>query len=51
MVRALAERLRAKGKPGKVIVVAAMRKLLHIAYGVMKSGRAFDPKVALTMAG
>jgi transposase len=51
MVRALAERLRAKGKPGKVIVVAAMRKLLHIAYGVMKSGRVFDPKVALTMAG
>lgn len=51
LVRALAQRLRASGKPGKVIVVAAMRKLLHIAYGVLKSGRVFDPKTALTTAG
>lgn len=47
-IRALAQRLRAHGKPGKVIVVAAMRKLLHIAYGVLKSGRAFDPQAGLT---
>ncbi|MFZ6046813.1 IS110 family transposase, partial [Pseudomonas sp. CR3202] len=32
---------------GKQIVCAAMRKLLHIAYGVLKSGRPFDPKLAL----
>jgi transposase len=51
LVRALAQRLRASGKPGKVIVVAAMRKLLHLAYGVLKSGRVFDPKAALTTAG
>lgn len=50
-IRAMAERLRARGKPGKVIVVAAMRKLLHIAYGVLKSGRAFDPKAGLTAMG
>jgi hypothetical protein len=25
------------------IIVAAMRKLLHIAYGVLKSGKKFDP--------
>lgn len=48
-IRALAQRLNARGKPGKVIVVAAMRKLLHIAYGVLKSGRAFDPTMGLTM--
>jgi transposase len=47
-IRALAQRLRARGKSGKVIVVAAMRKLLHIAYGVLKSGRTFDPKMGLT---
>ena len=50
-IRALAQRLRARGKSGKVIVVAAMRKLLHIAYGVLKSGRVFDPKVGLTAMG
>ena len=50
-IRALAERLRARGKLGKVIVVAAMRKLLHIVYGVLKSGRAFEPHAALTAAG
>jgi transposase len=47
-VRALADRLRARAKQGRVIVVAAMRKLLHIAYGVLKSGREFDPEMGLT---
>jgi hypothetical protein len=28
-----------------------MRKLLHIAYGVLKSGREFDPKTKLTAIG
>jgi transposase len=50
-IRAMAQRLRARGKPGKVIVVAAMRKLLHLVYGVLKSGRAFDPKTPLTAIG
>ena len=42
-IRALVERLRDKGKPGKVILIAAMRKLLHIIYGVWSSGKPFDP--------
>lgn len=41
-LRALAERLRAAGKPNKKIIVAAMRKLLVIAYGVLRSRRPFD---------
>ncbi|HLV17299.1 MAG TPA: IS110 family transposase, partial [Pseudomonas sp.] len=36
-----------RGKSGKQIICAAMRKLLHIAYGVLKSGRPFDPELAL----
>ena len=47
VVRAFCERLKAKGKPGKVIICAAMRKLLTLAYGVLKSGRPFDPNFAL----
>lgn len=46
-ISALRERLKAKGKSGKQIVCAAMRKLLHIAYGVLKSGQRFDPQLAL----
>jgi transposase len=37
------QRLAAQNKPGKVIVVACMHKLLAIAYGVLKSKRPFDP--------
>jgi len=47
VVRAFCERLKAKGKAGKVIIGAAMRKLLTLAYGVLKSGQPFDPKWAL----
>jgi len=25
------------------VIVAAMKKLLHLAYGVLKSGKPFDP--------
>jgi transposase len=39
-------RLRAAGKVPMVIIGAAMRKLIHIAYGVLKTGRAYDPMVA-----
>jgi transposase len=27
------------------VIGAAMRKLIHLAYGVLKSGRPFDPKI------
>lgn len=46
-VRALFERLVARGKPRKLALGAAMRKLLHIAWGVIHSATPFDPKVAL----
>lgn len=43
-VQSLRSRLRAKGKVPMVIIGAAMRKLIHIAYGVLKSQRAYDPQ-------
>jgi len=36
-------RLKGRGKNGKVIVCAIMRKLVHIIFGILKSGRKFDP--------
>jgi len=42
-LRAFAQRLREAGKPTTVIVAALTRKLLHIAFGVLKHGRPFDP--------
>ena len=40
-------RLQANGKNGKAITCAAMRKLIHIAFGVIKSGKPFDPNYAI----
>lgn len=36
-------RLKAQNNPGKVIVMACMHKLLAIAFGVLRSGKPFDP--------
>ena len=41
--RALKQRLAAAGKPPMLILGAMMRKLVHVAYGVLRSGRPFDP--------
>jgi transposase len=41
-----AARLRAAGKPPLVIIAAVMRKLLHQVYGVLHSGRPYDPRLA-----
>jgi transposase len=41
-LKAFADRLKEAGKPPKVILVAVARKLLVIAYGVMKTGRPFE---------
>jgi transposase len=46
IVRALGKRLRARGKHTMAIIAAAMRKLVHIAFGVLKSGKPFDPNFA-----
>ena len=43
LIAAFWQRLKAQNKPGKVIVVACMHKLLAIAYGVLKSGKPFNP--------
>ena len=41
--RAFRERLAASGKPPKLIIGAMMRKLVQVAYGVLKSGNSFNP--------
>ncbi|WP_444436200.1 IS110 family transposase [Pseudomonas sp. A6] len=46
-IRALRLRLEEKGKAGKQIICAAMRKLLQIAYGVLKSGQPYNVELAL----
>ena len=45
-IRALHARLHAAGKQPMVIIGAAMRKLIHLAYGVLKTGRAYEPTCA-----
>lgn len=39
-----AEGLRERGKYKMNVIGAAMRKLIHLAYGVLKTGRPFDPE-------
>jgi transposase len=39
-----AEGLRRRGKSKMAVIGAVMRKLVHLAYGVLKSGRPFDPE-------
>jgi transposase len=43
VVKKLAQRLAAKGKPKMLIIAAAMRKLIHLAFGVLKNKTPFDP--------
>jgi transposase len=40
--RCFLQRLMAAGKPAKLIIGAMMRKLIHVAFGVLKSGKPFD---------
>ena len=47
LIRVFCERLKANGKNGKAVVCAAMRKLIHLAFGVLKSGKPFDPNYAV----
>ncbi len=48
VVIALALRLEKRDKEKMVIIGAAMKKLLQIAYGVLKSRRPFDPNYAMS---
>lgn len=45
IVQAMAQRLHARGKHKMAIIAAVMRKLIHIAFGVLKSGKPFDPNL------
>jgi transposase len=42
--------MRASGKSKMVVIGAAMRKLLQIAFGVLKSGKPFDAKICQACA-
>lgn len=46
VLAALRMRLLAAGKPKMVAVGAVMRKLVHLMYGVLKSGQPFNPILA-----
>jgi transposase len=43
IVRNFCDRLARNGKNKMQVIGAAMRKLIHIAFGVLRSGKAFDP--------
>ena len=43
IIHVFCERLSERGKLPMVVVGAAMRKLLHMVYGILKSERPFDP--------
>ncbi|MBS7458188.1 IS110 family transposase [Coralloluteibacterium stylophorae] len=47
VLQALKQRLKLRGKCAKQIICAAMRRLLRIVYGVLKSGQPFDPARAV----
>lgn len=49
IVKLFARRLSENGKTPMQIVCAAMRKLLHIAFGVIKNNRPFDPTPAFNV--
>lgn len=44
--QAWAKALRERGKCKMSVIGAAMRKLIHLAYGVLKTGQPFDPEWA-----
>lgn len=47
-IKAMSVRLKERGKCPMQIIGAAMRKLVHLAYGVLKSGKPFDPSMVKT---
>ena len=48
ILKAVYERLVNNGKPKKVAIVAVMRKLLILSYGVLKSEKPFDINYQMT---
>jgi len=47
VIRNFCQRLKANGKNGKAVACAAMRKLIHIAFAILQSGRPFDANFVL----
>ena len=43
ILHAFAQRLLDKGLCKMAVITAVMRKLLHLVFGILKSGRPFDP--------
>lgn len=46
-IKAFGQRLLLAGKPRMLVVGAVMRKLIHIVFGVLKSGTAFSSRIAV----
>ena len=44
ILKPFGERLRAQGMAPKAVIGAALRKLTHLIYGIIKSGEPFDPE-------
>ena len=44
IVAQFAQRLAERGKRGNLLICALMRKLLHLVWGVLRSGKPFDPQ-------
>jgi transposase len=51
LLRVFAERLRARGKRPKVVITAVMRKLLLLAWTLLRTGQPFSPTHHLRLAG
>jgi transposase len=47
LIISMKERLSSQGKPKMVIIGAAMRKLIHIIYGVLKNNTPFNENIAV----
>ncbi len=48
IIQSFCERLKQRGKNNKAIICAAMRKLIHLIYGVLKSAQPFNPTLIAT---
>lgn len=47
LFKKLTQKLSSSGKPAKVIIVAIMRKLLHVIFGVIRNKTQFNPNLVL----
>ncbi|MEG4808879.1 transposase [Microcoleus sp. F8-D1] len=47
LLKAMSERLLGRGKVKMQVIGALMRKLVHLAFGILKSQKPFDPNYLL----